>query len=195
MTRGPVMLRPCLVDVYRMGLRMTDKACVSRSELYCSGRDRPLSQLLPDLQLYQHGFSAPLVFFQCKPRSAMALTCHRVALNEIKLSSGLATFAPSSGRRKNLARRVRLQSRQRQKRTCGTAWSYRQGAVKSTSETEYRQINVTIIIKQTLIYFKRTNPTAYPFAWDKKCRQPSRIKCLTTYVVRLAWLVRNASLC
>lgn len=109
------MLRPCLVDVYRMGLRMTDKACVSRSELHCSGRDRPLSQLLPDLQLYQHGFSAPLVFFQCKPRSAMALTCHRVALNEIKLSNGLATFAPSSRRRKNLARRVRLQSRHRQK--------------------------------------------------------------------------------
>lgn len=150
MMGAPVMLRPCLVNVDRVGLRMTDKVCVSRSELHCSGRDRPLSQLLPDLQLNQHGFSAPLVFFQCKPRSAVALTCHSVAHDEIKLSSGLASFAPSSGRSKNLARWVRLQSRHGQKRTCSTAWRYRQGAVKSTSETECRQINVTIIIKQTL---------------------------------------------
>lgn len=75
------MLRPCLVNVARVSLRMTDKARVSRSELRRSGRDRPLSQLLPDLQLNQHGFSAPLVFFQCKPRSAMALTCRGVALD------------------------------------------------------------------------------------------------------------------
>lgn len=150
MTRGPVMLRPCLVNVARVGVRVTDKACVSSSELHCSGPDRPLSQLLPDLQLNQHGFSAPLVFFQCKPRSAMALTCHRVALDEIKLSSGLAPFAPSSGRGKNLARWIQLQSRHRQKRTCCTAWSYRQGAIMSTSETEYRRINVAIITKQTL---------------------------------------------
>lgn len=151
------MLRPCLVNVSRVGLRMTDKACVSRSELHCSGRDRPLSQLLPDLQLNQHGFSAPLVFFQRKPRSAMALTCHRVALDEIKLSSGLATFAPSSGRGKNLASWLRLQSRHRQKRTCGNAWSHRQGAIKSMSETEYRQIHITII-KQTLIFFFFNRP-------------------------------------
>lgn len=151
---APVMLRPCLVNVDRVGLTMTDKVCVSRSELHCSGRDRPLSQLLPDLQLNQHGFSAPLVFFQCKPRSAVALTCHSVAHDKIKLSSGLASFAPSSGRSKNLARWVRLQSRcHGQKRTCGTAWRYRQGAVKSTSITECRQINVTIIIKHTLWLF------------------------------------------
>lgn len=87
------------MNVDRVGLRMTDKARVSRSELHCSGRDRPLSQLLPDLQLNQHGFSAPLVFFQCKPTSAMALTCPRVALDEIKLSRGLAAFALSLRRR------------------------------------------------------------------------------------------------
>lgn len=87
-------------------------------------RDRPLSQLLPDLQLNQHGFSPPLVFFQRQPRTAVALTCHRVAFDEIKLSRGLAPFAPSSGRRINLARCTGLQSRHRQKRTCGSASNY-----------------------------------------------------------------------
>lgn len=120
------MLRPCMVIVR---LRMTDKASLSGSELHSSGRDRPLSQLLPDLQLNQHGFSPPLVFFQRKPRSAEASTCHRVALGEIKLSGGFAPFAPSSWRRTNLARWIWLQSRHRHKRTSGNDFNYRQGAL------------------------------------------------------------------
>lgn len=128
---APLMLRPCMVIVR---LRMTDKASLSGSELHSSGRDRPLSQLLPDLQLNQHGFSPPLVFFQRKPRSAVASTCHRVALGGIKLSGGFAPFAPSSGRRTNLARWIWLQSRHRQKRTSGNDFNYRQGALVWTVE-------------------------------------------------------------
>lgn len=53
--QGPVKLRHCKVKGDCVCLRMTDKegenenVCAGQS--YSSGRDRPLSQLLPDLQL------------------------------------------------------------------------------------------------------------------------------------------------
>lgn len=161
---APVMLRPCMVIVR---LRMTDKASLSRSELHSSGRVRPLSQLLPDLQLNQHGFSPPLVFFQRKPRSAEALTCHRVALGEIKLSGGFAPFAPSSGRRANLARWIWLQSRHRQKRKGANACNYRQGALVWTLNPPPPGLSPNKgynFYQAEALMFKQLHSTSIPFA-------------------------------
>lgn len=59
--------------------------CVCRSELQSSGPDRPLSQLLPDLQLNQHGFSLESGIFPAQPRLAMARRRHLITLDAIKV--------------------------------------------------------------------------------------------------------------
>lgn len=103
---GLVQLRPYKVNSECVCLRMTDKeresVCVGQS--YSSGPDRPLSQLLPDLQLNQHGFSQAWYFSSASQDQRKAVTGHLTTIDAIKSLCGLAVFAASSGQCEKLGR-------------------------------------------------------------------------------------------
>lgn len=66
--------------------------CVGQS--YSSGPDRPLSQLLPDLKLNQHGFSRAR-YFSSANYTNMTVAGHVITAGAIRLLHGLAVFAAS----------------------------------------------------------------------------------------------------
>ena len=85
-------------------LRMTDKERVCVGQSYSSGPDRPLSQLLPDLQLNQHGFSQAWYFSSASQDQQKSSIGHLITIDAIKSLCGLALFAASPGQCEKLGR-------------------------------------------------------------------------------------------